>query len=74
MPVVTHVLFAAVAQCPSSTMHDGGGLAPDLLRVQVAFVLLGVRAGGWDSAGRGKPAAVRRGGRLLPLCQILPSA
>lgn len=37
-------------------------------------MLLGVRTGGWGSAGQGKPAAVReRGGRPLPLCQISPS-
>lgn len=47
--------------------------APGLFQVLVACLLLGVRAGGWDSAGEGKPAAVRREGRLLPLCQTSPS-
>lgn len=42
--------------------------AQGLFRVQVACVLLGVRAGGWDSAGQGKPAAVRRRGAGLFLC------
>jgi hypothetical protein len=37
--------FQRLHNAPSSTMHDGAGLAPGSLPVQVACVLLGVRAG-----------------------------
>lgn len=68
------VLFQLLHHVLSSTMHDRGDLGSRVIPGSGCCCVPGLRAGGCrDSAGQGKPAAVRRGCRLLPLCQILPS-